>query len=277
MPRCDGPGPQINYRLAGNAEGHCLVLLRGLGRSSRHWPETLLQLLAEHFSLLLIDNRGVGASDRVAKPFSVPTMADDVARVLDHAQIARAHVFGMSLGGMVAQQFALRHAGRLDRLVLGCTMAGGAQARRVPLLGMLPTAAAKFQGARAALEAEAQLVLGKDFLQRNPQVVEGWLQLAREEPTSALTLALQSAAALRHDTSKQLERIVAPTLVITAEGDRLMPSENSRVLARRLPCAELFMLPGDAHDFATELPELCADVLGDFLLRPFIVRGERPR
>src|SRR5213075_783205 len=90
-------------------------------------------LLPTRQRLLVIDNRGVGKSDATWPPYSTARLADDVAAVMDHAGVARAHVFGMSLGGMIAQQLALRHPQRIDRLILGCTTPGGRSAHPTPV------------------------------------------------------------------------------------------------------------------------------------------------
>jgi len=260
--------PRIHYRLCGRQDGQVLVMLRGLGRSMRHWSARVIELLEPSFRLLLIDNRGVGRSDVPMTPYSTAAMADDLAAVLDHAQIARVHLFGMSLGGMIAQQFALRHGGRLDRLVLGCTMAGGLGAPRARFRDLWPALTGQLRGGRHAMVAEAKLLLSETFLRDNPQVVDHWADLQRQEPTAMITMANQVCAALRHNTSGQLDRITAPTLLISAEGDLLIPAENSHRLARGLTRAELAWLPGTAHDFATEFPDRTAEMVSEFLLRP---------
>src|SRR5690606_17482911 len=98
MPSTDGPSPRIHYEVRGRDDAPALVMLRGLGRSRRHW-EGVSELLEPDFRLLLVDNRGVGKSDVVRAPYTTIEMAGDVLRVLDHAGVPRAHVFGMSLGG----------------------------------------------------------------------------------------------------------------------------------------------------------------------------------
>ncbi|MSP24905.1 MAG: alpha/beta fold hydrolase [Myxococcales bacterium] len=262
-----GRGPGIFYELKGNPDGPALVLVRGLGRFALHWGP-FLDLLAPDFQLLVLDNRGLGRSGAAHLPFTASTMADDLARVLDHAQIARAHVFGISLGGMVALRFALDHGGRLDRLVLAATTPGGARSVRPRLGPFVAMARARMASVPQAITVEASLMLGSRFVAENPAILATWRTLARDYPTAPRTLLFQALAALVHDVERDLDRIGAPTLVISAEADRLVPPENSRLLARRLPRARLEWLPGDAHDLTTEHADAVAALLRAFLLAP---------
>ena len=115
-------GTRIHYEIRG--QGAPLALIFGYAGSSRGWGEPFLKLLATRFRTILIDNRGTGESDKPEKPFSMADMAADAASVLDHAGVERAHVMGISMGGMIAQEFALNHPARLRGLVLGCTLCG---------------------------------------------------------------------------------------------------------------------------------------------------------
>lgn len=240
-------------------------MLRGLGRTARHW-DGVIEALEPHFRLLLIDNRGVGQSDAVRRPFAVADMARDVVHALDAAGLGRAHVFGMSLGGMIAQRLAIHHRSRVDKLVLGCTTAGGRYSERAALTTWLRLATAGAGGVEAAVVAQARYVLSQPFRRDNPQVVDRWIQIAREQPTSTVSLVLQAAAALGHDSYEELPRITAPTLIISSDEDLLVPPSNSRVLARRIKGAEIVWLPRSAHDFATERPEELSQILQAFLL-----------
>ena len=115
-------GTRIHYEIRG--QGAPLALIFGYAGSSRGWGEPFLKLLETRFRTILIDNRGTGESDKPEKPFSMADMAADAASVLDHAGVERAHVMGISMGGMIAQEFALNHPARLRGLVLGCTLCG---------------------------------------------------------------------------------------------------------------------------------------------------------
>jgi len=267
MPLVDSGQPHIHYQLRGQQNAPVLIMLRGLGRSLLYWEELLLEQLEPHFYLLLIDNRGVGKSKAPRYPFTIASMSDDVARVLDHAGFARAHLFGMSLGGMIAQRFAIDHGGRLDRLVLGCTTPGG-KSPRPPLTLLWPTLKARLQGPAETCRFEAEQVLSAQFRRERPEVVAHWASLAQRYPLPRSTIPLQLLAAFLHDTNKELDRITAPTLVVSSSSDALIPPENSHLLARGIFGAELVWLDGAGHDFATEQPDETARLLLDFLQAP---------
>ena len=264
MLTADHRQPAIHYRVTGPTDAPTLVMLRGLGRSLRHW-EGVLEGLTDHFRLVLLDNRGIGKSGRVAKPYGAGAMADDVAHVLDHAGIERVNLFGMSLGGMIAQQFALRHPTRLERLVLGCTTPGGT-APRIRIAALLPYLRARVAGLEAAIGCEAKFLLSESFRREHPEVIDSWIAIAREQPVPTATLVQHVLAARFHDTNGRLGQIRCETLVVTSDADLLIPPECSRILAREIPNSELAWIRGAGHDFATERPEETCHLLMDFLL-----------
>jgi pimeloyl-ACP methyl ester carboxylesterase len=269
MPYVTTGKPRIYYELRGLERGPTLVLLRGMGRGVVHW-EGVIDGLENSFRLLLLDNRGVGRSEPSPGSYSTAHMAHDVVRVLDHLGIERSHVFGMSLGGMVAQRLALDHRSRVDRLVLGCTSAGvgraiGGKPARANLRAFWSLARARIGGSERAVRAEARLLLSDAFRREHPEVVDRWIEAARRAPMSPAALAQQLLAAARHRALDELEYITAPTLVISSDSDPLVPPENSRLLARRIAGAELSWIPGAGHDFATERPAHTARLLERFL------------
>jgi pimeloyl-ACP methyl ester carboxylesterase len=127
MPYAQRRDCRLYYELSGDSTLPVLVLIRGLARSKSYWGP-LVPLLAPHLRLLLVDNRGVGRSDATWGRYTTRQLADDILGVMDAARVDRAHVFGMSLGGMIAQEFALRHSKRVKTLTLGCTHCGGTNA-----------------------------------------------------------------------------------------------------------------------------------------------------
>jgi pimeloyl-ACP methyl ester carboxylesterase len=224
MPFAHRGGCRLYYELHG--DGPALVLVRGLGRSSRAWAPLVAELAG--LRLLLLDNRGVGRSDATRPPYTTRQLADDVAAVMDDARLERAHTFGMSLGGMIVQQLALAHPSRVDRLVIGCSTPGGRTASRGSL--------------RALWQMRGQ---------RDPGPVRGVLG--------------QLLAVTRHDIYDRLGDIHHATLVITGDADRVIPPRNSRLLAERIPNARLVELPGAPHDFVTAQPAATARELSTFL------------
>jgi 3-oxoadipate enol-lactonase len=263
VPIARGPGVATHWELSGPEGAPVHLLIRGLSRSSRYWLGLRPALEASR-RVLVLDNRGVGRTE-IARPFfSIAEMADDVARVMDAAGVERAHVFGLSLGGMIAMRFAIRHPGRLRSLVLGATTAGGR--RRTPiamgtLLAFLRTAR---MGTEEAMRFTAPLTLAPGYAAAHPELVDAWVDIARSEPRRRLALVGQLLAAARHDAAGELAAVRAPTLVVTGDADTLMPPANSRAIADGIPGAALTILPGRGHDFPTEAPEETARLLLDW-------------
>ena len=214
----------------------------------------------------MVDNRGVGRSDESPHPFTTHEMARDIAAVLDHAGVRRAHIFGLSLGGMVAQAFALQHPERLDRLVLGCTTPGGGRAIRPRLRAFFSMARGRLASIETGCRIEAENTLSAEFLTRSPQTIQSWIELASARPVSRRALVFQALAGLRHDVFDQLSGVQAPTLVLAPDADRLIPARNSQLLATQIPRAELCWMRGAGHDFVTERPAATFRIVSEFLL-----------
>ncbi len=193
-------------------------------------------------------------------------MADDHAAVLEAAGVDRAHVFGISLGGMIAQELAIRHPRRVERLVLGCTTPGGKHAVRFPRASVVAIVRASMAPVDRAMRSMAPRLLSPETLSRRPEIVEQWIAIARTERRRRLGLAGQLLAAGAHDAWSDLSRITAPTLVMTGDADRVIPSENSHRIASRISGARLHSLAGAGHDFPTDRPEETASAIRGFLL-----------
>jgi pimeloyl-ACP methyl ester carboxylesterase len=264
MPYARRAGLRLHWELSGRPDGSAIFLIRGLSRSSRYWYQ-LRPLLEPHFRVLVMDNRGVGRSDPCRPGFSTADMADDCASVLDQSGVHRAHVFGLSLGGMVSQQLALRHPGRVASLVLGATTMGGRRSERPPRAAIGSFVLAIRASVAEQIRITTPWVLDAAFLARRPEVVDEWIAIAESEPRRRLSLLGQLLAAAFHDTSEHIHRIRARTLVITGDRDRLVPMSNSLRLAERIPGARLHIVPGAGHDFPTEQPEEVARVLTEFV------------
>lgn len=252
MPFTVSPGFRMYYETHG--AGVPLLLINGLGSDSSEW---LFQLpaFAERFRVVAFDNRGSGRSDTPPGPYSTAQMADDAASLLSHLGMDRAHVLGVSLGGMVAQEVALRHPRSVLRLVLACTTPGGNGSVR-PAPEVLQ---AFVRSPSADPETEIRRViphLYTDAYRRDHhEEIEEFVRRRLAYPVSAEGNAAQLAAAVGHSAWDRLGSITAPALVITGESDGVVPPENSRRIARRIPGSKLVLLPGAPHRFFAENAE----------------------
>lgn len=254
---------RLYYEIGGQRQGPPLLLLRGLTRTIRHWGP-LLDDLGDTFQTIAMDNRGVGRSDKPFGIYSTRAMADDAAAVLAHAEIDRAAVFGISLGGAIAQELCLRHPARVSKLVLGCTRASGKDGPPASLSTIMTLLSGLWLPEARALARTTPLVLSPEFLAAHPEIVGKWQQIALQKPTLRRAIIGQLGAMLRHDTRDRLPTIQTPTLVISGDADRLIDVACSRALARAIPGARLEILPGAGHDLPVERPDAIAALLRAF-------------
>ena len=245
-------------------DGEPLLLIRGLGRSARFWAETA-EGFSRHFEVITFDNRGIGRSESPSGLYRTPTLADDCAGLLDVLGVDTAHVFGMSLGGMIAQEVALRHGHKVRKLVLGCTTPGGKLAHKPPRSVTAEVVRASLRPPREKNRRTADVILSSGFAEANPAILAQWAQWFAQEPTRTRDLLRQVMAATTHDALDRLHQVKAPTLVLTGDADRLIPPENSTLIASRIPGATLTFLKGAGHDFTTERPAESVQIVSRFL------------
>ena len=262
MPRVTVNGIGLHYEERG--EGLPLLLIMGYGTSAVLWSDAYVERMARSFRVIAPDNRGTGGSEKRDEPIEIATMADDAAALLDELGIASTHVYGVSMGGMIAQELALRHPEKVQRLVLGCTHPGKRGVRAAPeVLALIGPA--KGLPPREAVGRIYQAMCTEATRRDRTEFLDDMTTGLLVRPTQVVTLVRQMEAALSFDSYDRLPEITAPTLVITGDCDILVPPENSRILAERIPNARLLVLPGAAHNFFWEAFEESARAVEDFL------------
>jgi 3-oxoadipate enol-lactonase len=241
--------------------GSPLVLIQGLGYARWGW-EPVVDLLAERYDVVLFDNRGIGESEAPAGPYTVAEMAADTRRVMDAAEVERAHVLGASLGGMIAQELALETPERVEKLVLACTTPGGASAAPMPAQTVQLMAEAPTLEPLVALRRFVENALASD---PPADTVERILthRIEMAQPPSAWLS--QASAGAAFDAWDRLPELVSPTLVVHGTADVVVDPENARLLAERIPNAQLDLFPGCGHLLFWEEPHRFVDVVGEFL------------
>jgi 3-oxoadipate enol-lactonase len=246
---------EINYETYG--EGDPLLLIMGFGASGMAWLPILPMLPG--FKCIYFDNRGTGTSDAPADGYTIPQMADDASNLLSALGIAIAKVFGVSMGGMIAQELALRHPDQVERVVLGCTTPGGEKAVRPPderieqlIQGM---DLAQSDNVDAALDVMLPLLFPEDFIANHPEVrqfMSAGLKMA--PPPNRAVLERTRTGALDFDAYARLGQIKCPVLIVHGDQDVLVPLENANLIKRQIPQAELFVVPGAGHSFSAVDP-----------------------
>ena len=236
-----------------HGSGEPLLWITGFAISSEIFSPVIDTYAAE-FDCIRYDNRGAGRSPAPWRVTSIPELAGDAVRLLDALGVDSAHVYGMSMGGMVAQEVAIRFPDRVRALVLGCTSHGGPRA-----VLPSPKVAAALTARGAPAELRAQLVgralFSEEFRMREPALARRYLGLLAQHRTSARGLVSHLAASTYHDTRARLGRIVAPTLVLHGDRDALTPPANARLLADAIPDATLGWLHGAGHGYLLEQPQ----------------------
>jgi pimeloyl-ACP methyl ester carboxylesterase len=237
-----------------------VLLIMGLGYPSYLWHRTR-PVLAAQYRTIALDNRGSGRSDVPAGPYPIPLMASDAAAVLDAAHSESAHVFGLSMGGMIAQEFALQYPKRVRSLILGCTAAGGPNAVRATAEVTKVLMARDMSPEEAAKAMLPYIYDSSTPLER----VEQDLAIRRQWLPRAEAYMAQLQGIISWEAYSRLSQIMAPTLVIHGDSDQLVPPGNAALIAARIPRAKLVMLPHASHIFTTDQPEASQQAIVEFL------------
>lgn len=259
MPLADLGDRSIYYERRGRGV-QPLLLIQGMAGHHAVWGEPWLRLLDEHFDIVAYDHRGIGESSDVPGEFSIADLAEDARALLDVLGIGAAHVMGISMGGMVAQELALAHPDRVRRLVLGCTYAGG-EGSTIVAPGPLQMLEAMNTGdvdiaIRAAYTANFSATYAAD---------EGHFEPFKDASLSVRVpvevVLRQVQAAFVHDTSGRLPGLAVPTLVLHGRADQMVLYSNGEHIARLIPGARLASFDDVGHLFWWERPEASADLV----------------
>ncbi len=253
MPSVARPdGARLHYEIHGDPRREPLVLLEGMGGDIPGWRRNVPHLAAGCF-VVAYDHRGNGRSEAPDAPVTMETFVDDCLAVMDELRIERAHLYGQSFGGFVAQELALTHPERVRSLILACTHAGHAHA--VPARG------------RAPKDRPWLLLYSPAFAAAHPEHVEDDLRVGRAQPQHPEGQRRQWEAVQAWDAYDRLPALRVPVLVLHGSDDQLIDVENARVLAARIPGAELAILEGAGHVYHSEQPERADELVLDFVRR----------
>jgi 3-oxoadipate enol-lactonase len=270
VPRTPSRGGWIAWREEGplepDAPGEPVLLIMGLGASSRLWYRLLPWINRRHRAIVF-DNRGTGDSAPVRSRLAMRDLVDDAVAVLDAAQVDSAHVIGASMGGMVAQHLGVDHRERVRSLVLACTTAGGR--RGAPPWRLLAASALRpLLGSRRTFPLIAPTLYAATTLRDQPERVRADLARRMDDGTSPLTVYAQMDAIAGHDTRRRLSELAGvPTLVLHGCDDVLVPPEHGRELAELIPGARLELLPNCGHILATDAESQTATAILEHLDR----------
>jgi 3-oxoadipate enol-lactonase len=255
-------GIELAYELRG--AGAPIVMIHG-AQGDQTMFAGLASAFAERYQVLTFDQRGSGLSDKPDMPYTIAMLADDTAALMDHLGIATAHIVGVSMGGTIAQEFALRHPRKVRSLVLGCTTAGGSHAVRLGGSALASAYSPQPMTAEERGKALAEAAFTKGYLAKHPEIIASMIEARRQRPIDSTAFTHRMKAVVDHDAYDRLPQIQAPTLVITGKDDALIASDNSRIIAERIKGAKLVVLEPAGHCFWMEQPEQSRDAISGFI------------
>ena len=258
-------GSELHYERRGR--GAPLLLIQGMGANGTHWGEPFLAELERDFELILYDHRGIGRSAPLqGGGITVPGLATDALALLDALGVDAAHVLGISMGGMVAQELALAAPGRVRTLILGATTCGGTQSRATaPEVVQRLTTVALSRDRDLMLRTGFELVVSPRHA-AEPAHFAQFVAAAQQFPATVPVLLAQKGAADAHDAYSRLRALSLPTLVIHGTADELLASINGDLVASLIPGARLELLEGVGHLFFWEQPQRSAQLIREFAL-----------
>jgi pimeloyl-ACP methyl ester carboxylesterase len=266
MPLAELGGRTLYYERRGTPGAPPLLLIQGMAGHHGIWGEPLLRRLEQDFDLVAYDHRGVGDSTDVPGPFTTADLAADAAAVLDVIGWHSAHVFGISLGGMVAQELALTSPERVRALVLGCTYAGGAGSTLDAPGPMRMLEAMNTGDAEASVRAAFHANLSPEYTADESRF-EPFMTAALSVVVPVELVLRQAQSAFLHNTSDRLPALNAPTLVLHGDADDMVRYSNGVQIAKLVPGARLHTFQGVGHLFWWERPNETADLIRGHCLR----------
>ncbi len=249
-------GSELHYERRGR--GAPLLLIQGMGANSMHWGEPFLAALERDFELILYDHRGVGRSGPLTGDITTADLAADALALLDALEIERTHVFGFSMGGMVAQELALSAAQRIATLTLASTSPGGTQSKPTSSEVVQALTAAVLSGDRERVLRTGFQIVVSDAYSGDAGNYAAFAAAARQHPATIPVLMDQQIAVVAHDTYGRLRSLHLPTLVIHGTEDRMLSHVNGDLIAALIPGARLELLDGVGHLVFWEQPERTA-------------------
>src|SRR4030042_1348387 len=254
MPGANVNGTNIYHEVHG--QGESLVMIMGFGGGCRGWYFQV-RAFKKHYKVIIFDNRGIGKSDKATEPYTIRTMASDTLGLMDNLGIDKAHVLGMSLGSLVAQEIAIEHSERVDKLILACASIGETEEddmnERMVKAFKVKEGPDGVDLRSVNFEEAMDTVIALSFNKRLYRVLLTPMSKAYVRMWGVDGHFRQIEAVQGYKTLDRLHRIKAPTLVLTGTEDNIIPPKYSEQIASRIPNAKLVKVEGGSHAFNIEM------------------------
>lgn len=252
---------KMGYRICGS--GYPLVMIMGYGNTMRLWEPVLIRSLSSHYRLIIFDNRGMGDTEAGQRLFSIEQFADDTVGLMDALDIRQAHIFGWSMGALIAEEVALRHPGKVGKLILYAAHC------HADLFPPKPEVIQKLTDTSGSRKEQGMRFISTlfppEWLRDNQERIREifYRPLGRILPE---TMNKQSMAIGQwKGACDRLSEINSPTLVITGTDDILVPPQNARYLADKIPKAQLILYEQGGHGLMFQYPEKFVEKMIHFL------------
>ncbi len=270
MPETEHKGRKVYWESHG--EGDTLVMIRGFGSSADHWYAQV-PAFSKFYRVIIFDNRAIARSSDPGGSFTIKDMAEDTIGLMDALDLDSAHVLGLSMGGMIAQEMAIHYPSRVKGLILAVTHCGGKQ--YVPPAKRVTQAFQRLvdEGSPESRMEAFSYLFAPQILRRKQQIVQEYITVSMAHPARQDVLKRQWDAVLGHDACDRLQLIKAETLILTGSADVLVPPVNSTIMAEWIPRSELVIIQGGGHQVLIEQPDACNQAVIGFL-RKFATKAD---
>jgi len=249
-----------------HGDGFPFVMIAGMGVSLDSWTPALLERFSNSFKTIVFDNRGVGRTDKPDIPYSIKMMADDTIGLMDVLNIKRAHIFGHSMGGAIAQEIILNYPERVEKFVLCSTDCGGSKAVWAPVEIIQPLVTdTEALTVEEIIHIMAPVLVTEDTIKNKPELIEEELRRYLKIRTPFYSLKRQVVATGQFNSYRRLKNINTPTLIMHGKKDIATPPQNAEILTNSIPGAKLVLFDNAAHAIFYDNPEKFVNTLLEFL------------
>jgi len=264
MPKIKVDDIDMYYEIHG--EGFPLLMIMGLSANTDWWTDDLIESLAEDFKVIIFDNRGAGKTKNTDRDFSIKMLADDTVGLMDALNVEKFHLFGISMGGMIAQEVTINYSERVNKLILGCTHCGGSK-QILPSQEVIDILSRPRENIspEELIDGTIELLYTRDFIKSNPEFIEDYKQDLLKSPISPDSFERQIKAIMSFNTGMKLKKITCSTLIIHGKKDVLIPYQNSEILNKRIENSKVILLDDSGHSFFQPNPEKVINYIKEFL------------
>lgn len=238
----------VNICYMSEGEGFPLIGISGKDSNMDWWHPNVKQSFSEKNRFIMLDNRGTGRSDAPTEPYGISDMAKDVVHLMDALGIDKAHIFGQSMGGMIAQEIAIEYPERVAKLILCSTTCG--VTRALPSWRMVRWLSRKPSG--FSPERTLEMLFSESYVKNNPDQIAALVERMKIAPPNDRSVQIHQQASKSFDSYRRLGRITAPTLIIHGKDDWVFRAKHAKLLNDQIAGSRLVLIPGAGHGVFTQ-------------------------